>query len=315
MSEQIDDIFSPEHHYLSALSAELRAAFFQPYLDEHAKILRWSAQDGESVYVAYPAIDPDTNYPWLREFAGRMTPLQAYFSLTDTWLVSKVSQPDMNGESTLKHYSIGFGQRGLRLEVSTHDGLQLFGDDLDQWQEQHDKSLDLQYQLGLTAPEDQDYAELENAVNDLKKQLADTNHDRTFFDIIHNDEAKWRRRFDIDPFGTVQLELPAEFPKGAWFAVSIGGIALGVKATDVFDVQDKIDAFYDDKIPASFVSIYEDDIQETLNQRYVDKDVVEFIAYSLVEFPADDDELTEDQKAAFSYIEELHGPQSPDTEA
>jgi hypothetical protein len=174
------------HFYLDGLVAELHFSLFNALVNDMDRVVTWPAMDGSSYYAAanlQPFVDYDRD----------PRPINAYRAVSRDWEVIRVTDDFMANESNLKSFITSLTPRGLELNIIEHHGFPMDHANtraIDQWMAAITDSRRMQHGLGMSEPTDMDYAELENAIYDLRAFNSSNIPNRSAFDDAEHLERK-----------------------------------------------------------------------------------------------------------------------------
>lgn len=265
---------------------------FKTSLTKMREPMIWESSDGEYVYYA-ESLEGDIDYPELDTIT-----VGDFLHRYNMWELMRMTRPDLNGEMHVSLYSVF---AGLFAKVTEHTmSADLFPDKIgtDEFRDAFLDEQEIQAQLGLTEAQLQDYANIDNALFDLKPIAK-----ARFNDYIQarlnmtEDEKRWERmqKFQwLIPEGLDKTTGPR------WWAFSEGSQLFAVYAAS----PDEGAIIREDELgfpmfPFVFADELPDEIQHRFNEEFEDRKVVRLIPFSNTEWPKDPENMTDEQRQAF----------------
>lgn len=151
-----------------------------------------------------------------------------------------------------------------------------------------------------------DYANLFNALHDLRP-VADKKRD-DYFEYLENMTKEDMRNYRaMKRDWIIQPELEKKAVPKWWGITNVNQVWL-VKASTpeeaVLDLEDHFDMRLEPLFMV-FTDPYDDEVQEQLTSKYPDDNIRQLIPFSIVEWPSDPDNMTDEQQVAFDKCERL----------
>jgi hypothetical protein len=288
----------PEMH---ADYAQETVALLQRALCAFDEPLNWPSSDRRSFYFAEPSqfkegSDEPVPYGRLRDMtlAGLSRTMQ-------TWRLRKVTiRPEQN-EVLQENFII---HPGRALVTSAIGSMAVFEEDVQGNFARNALQDELRNIAANTKPASvRDYANLDNALFDLEPRVEQAWKDyEEYLDNMTPADMRNHRAMKRDWIIAPEQDKTAA---AKYWGITVGGQVWLVKAGSaeeaVLDLEDHFEMGLE-PLFMSFTDPYNDEVQAELSDKYADGGIHRLIPYSLVEWPKDTNNMTNEQRAAFDKL-------------
>jgi hypothetical protein len=260
----------------------------------------WHSADGLSMLQAEPMYhtekDKEVRYGKLKEM-----PMWQFAQSMNVWILQRATALPEDGsiriERFLLHAAHTIGAAAVGSLAVIEEGAQ---------GEFANNSLNDDLNRAMDEPSDatiKDYANLMNATFDLKP-IIEQKHDEHTQYILNMTKEDKRNYRAMKRDWIIKPELDKKAAPKYW-GITYGSSVWLVRASSadeaVLDLEDQFDTGME-PLFMCFADPYDDNTQAELSTKFPDGNIKRLIPYSIVEWPNEPDNMTEEQQAAFNIL-------------
>jgi hypothetical protein len=301
--------FTDEARMTSRFVTTLKLAAVQLKLPE----IKWASSDDSHTFIAKPIeIEENTHGIDITELGE--VPLYTYDQISNMWEVYRLeAQEDRSVVVDMFHIGAGIPLMSRTVSISENvNDPELADEEIRKINE----SLKMQVDFGLSHASIQDYANLDDGLQELTKIAEEAFRERMEAEaerrrsMTDEELAEERRRKKIEKFQKIIFS-DVEHSKtegSCWWLISEDVLLYAVKAYTPFEAAAILDEYHEDNhgtniLPIFFINKNEPEHEGGFDKEFEGKEVVRLIPFSRVPWPDDMENMTSEQREALNKLQ------------